>query len=513
MESPFIATSPAVQLANRKHLVNLNPTSAVIVFLFIAAVMGIGVWTGSEPAVALLLSLLMVVGFVCAWKFHMVLIAGLLFIGIFKSQGATEISFRDPTLLLLALLAGAVVCQVLVRSRLNERVAWSGAIRGELGAVVAFLVLVAAVTISYLYTPAPISGANKLERFAAFVPVVFFSPLLLLHNEKQLKSFAIINLVLSLFLAFRSVLELMHTSPMAMELAGKGDITRIGDAQLIGSALVMLLYYKFVERHATLVTLVCIPILIVGLISCAARGPLVSLVIAVIFGFITVGKSYVPPKVVLIGFVLGLVVAVFSTLWIEKFPAARDKFMHKEAELALLSNLEDPGGTAGQRLQFYSRAWEGIKEKPILGWGVGAWVTYYYGYDSTAEHKGAKLAFLTTYPHNLILEVAFEQGLFGLAALLSLIILAFRRLVRLPKVADGRFAFMYPLFLYCLLAGMFSEDINNRVLWTWCGMVFAVSHLATTEAKAPAAHIVAMSEMVPRLLPCGVPQIKRPHTC
>ena len=488
---------------------NVSPTSTISLLLFIAAVIGIGACSGFEPAIALLLSLLVVVGFMCAWKFHMALIAGLLFVGIFKSHGATEVSFRDPTLLLLALLAGAVVCEVLVRSRLNETAAWSLAIRGEMGAVVAFVALLAIVSVSYLYTPAPISGANKLARFAAFVPVVFFSPLLLLHKEKQFKSFAVMNLVLSLVLAVRSVLELMHTSPIAMELAGKGDITRIGDAQLIGSAVVMLLYYRFAERYATLVRLVCIPLLIVGLIACAARGPLVSLMIAVIIGFITVRKSYIPPKVALVGFGLGVAVAVFSTLWIEEFPAARDKFMHKEAELALLSNMEDPGGTAGQRLQFYSRAWEGIKEKPIFGWGVGAWVTYYYGYDSTAEHKGAKLAFLTTYPHNLILEVAFEQGILGLAALFSLLILAFHRLVRLLKVADGRYAFMYPLFLYCLLAGMFSEDINNRVLWTWCGMVFAVSHLARKEVmETAAAQIAATSDVVRPFIAVGLPQRK-----
>jgi hypothetical protein len=467
---------------------NLNRNCTIGIFLFIPTVIGIAKWAGYEPAVALLVCVLALIGIVCAWKVQIGLMAGLLFVGSFKLQGASEVSLRDPTLLLLVLLVIAVLGEVLFRRLSNYGLSPGQTFSGEASGLLGFLALLSIVVISYLYTPAPISGLIKLGRFVAFVPIVFLSPLLFLRSEKNLKSFIVINLILSLVLAFRSVLELMHSSPVAMELAGKTDITRIGDAQLIGATLVTLLYYRFTERFTALITTICVPVLIAGLIACAARGPLASLFFAVVVGLIAIRKGgHLPRRAVLIGLVLGVVVAVLATLWIEKFPAARDKFMHKESELALLSQWEAPGGTAGQRLQFYSRAWEGFKQKPIFGWGLGAWVTYYYGYDSTTAYHGTKIAFLTDYPHNIILEVAFEQGIVGLSALIALLAIACSRVIRLLKTADGRYAFMCPLFLYCLSAGMFSDDINNRVLWTWCGTVFAVSRLAIQEAAESSA--------------------------
>ena len=42
------------------------------------------------------------------------------------------------------------------------------------------------------------------------------------------------------------------------------------------------------------------------------------------------------------------------------------------------------------------------------------------------------------------------------------------------------------MFVNCVAAGMFSEDINSRELWFWCGMVFGAARLVTlTSAETP----------------------------
>jgi len=56
---------------------------------------------------------------------------------------------------------------------------------------------------SYLYTPATLAGGIKLARFVFISSPLFFAPFLLLNEERDLKQFVAISLVLSLVLAFR----------------------------------------------------------------------------------------------------------------------------------------------------------------------------------------------------------------------------------------------------------------------------------------------------------------------
>jgi len=56
--------------------------------------------------------------------------------------------------------------------------------------------------------------------------------------------------------------------------------------------IILLVYYRFTERFARLITIVCVPILILGLIACAARGPIVSLVFALVVGLFGYGAFW-----------------------------------------------------------------------------------------------------------------------------------------------------------------------------------------------------------------------------
>jgi len=150
---------------------------------------------------------------------------------------------------------------------------------------------------------------------------------------------------------------------------------------------------------------------------------------------------------------------------IQNLPSVARTFSLKQSELEEFAWSENPGGTAGMRLAYYQAALEGFEEKPVLGWGTGAWPVYYWHEDKR------------TYPHNIFLETAFEQGLVGLVALLALLGAVFRRLFRFLGSEDGRFVFLFPVVLFCLIVTCFSGDITAKELWFWVGTVLAASRM------------------------------------
>jgi O-antigen ligase len=102
-------------------------------------------------------------------------------------------------------------------------------------------------------------------------------------------------------------------------------------------------------------------------------------------------------------------------------------------------------------------------EKPLTGWGLGGWSYYALDRDVPA------------YPHNLVLEIAAEEGVMGLAALGTLLLTVFLALRRIWRRSPD-LSFIAPVFAFSLLATMTSGDINvNRPLWLWCGMIFALA--------------------------------------
>ena len=165
------------------------------------------------------------------------------------------------------------------------------------------------------------------------------------------------------------------------------------------------------------------------------------------------------------GVLTALSVGAGVLLLIQRLPSVARTFSLKESELAAFSLSENPGGTAGMRLAYYKAALEGFEERPFLGWGTGAWPIYYWHEDKR------------TYPHNIFLETAFEQGLVGLISLLALIGAVFRRLFRFLGTGDGRFAFLFPVVLFSLAVTCFSGDITAKALWFWFGTVFAAARI------------------------------------
>lgn len=417
-----------------------------------------------EPYTLVLGLLAAVVAVVITRKFTAVLLAGVLYVGNFKTVAAVGISVTDPTFIVLMLCCAGLLIECLIIFSGSEQWTLLSLFQGQGRGVSLFLLLLLLIAASELYTPAPESGLTKLEHFAVFNTVVFFAPFILFKHEKELRQFLLISVVLSVALSLRNLLELFH--PSASVLAGQEDITRIGDAELIGTSIVVLIYYRLLP-HRPRLQWFGVAVLAIGLAASAARSAAFSLLIALLVSSWILRSRSGPRshKKILLGALAALIV-IGTLVSIRNLPAARAKLERKEDELGQLlrgSFLE--GGTAEQRMTFYRQSLVAISEKPFLGWGLSAWGVYFLGVDKKAI------------PHDFVLEAAVEQGLIGCATLLALLFTSWSSLRRVLRWSGSHFAFLVPVFLSSLFTGLVTGSMEGRLLWFWCGTIFALSRM------------------------------------
>lgn len=74
-----------------------------------------------------------------------------------------------------------------------------------------------------------------------------------------------------------------------------------------------------------------------------------------------------------------------------------------------------PVGVA--RLPYWEAAWEGIQERPILGWGPDSFPQWF----SRVWPDRSRVHVIPAHTHNMFLQAWFDRGLFGLAGLLLVI--------------------------------------------------------------------------------------------
>jgi O-antigen ligase len=400
-------------------------------------------------------------------RFPAALLPMLIFMSDFKAQAAaSNFDFRDPTFWTLCLLLATMLIYALLALSGIHEPSLSDLILSHREAISTYLLFVGVVAFSYLYSLAPEFGFTELTRFLVIGSVLYFSPLLLVRSESDIRHFTMSTLAFSLVVTVQRFVGVTHYSGTALRGdGGVEDLTKIGTAELIGMGLLLLLLVPKslrvrLPRH---LLLLFVPWLVVGLTISIARGPILSFVFVVLLSSLT-SKAEIgllTRKVIVVGLVL-VVLPIFlvSLKWVQE--TAPDKVEGKKTELVRVLELSDPGGSAGQRLEFYKQAIEGFAERPILGWGIGSFSVYATGRD-TRE-----------YPHNLVLQVGMEQGVVGLAALAAFSIAVVRALKKINSASRGEWAFFVWVALYLLCVSMFSGDLDDqRPMLLWCGMSFA----------------------------------------
>ncbi len=369
----------------------------------------------------------------------------------------------------LGITAGIVALAVFVRIVLPRRRSWRlrEAFRENHKTIYTYLLFAAVLSLSYTYTSAPDYGGAKLWRFVVLGSLAFFAPFVLLTSEEDFHDFTYGTLLFALGVAVTS-LRFSHHG----RIGSAQNIVHIGIGQLMGMALLLLFYHRFKsKRIRILALLICVPWLSIGLASAEARGPLLAVLLALAVGAFAPwwDARFISRKQVTV-LLCAVVVAVvgLSAYWFRG--VAQSRLQAKTTELTLiLEGSPEASGSATERLVYYHAALEEIPDHPLFGLGIGGWSVYYWNQD------------MRHYPHNLFLEIAVEEGLVGLTALLMLLGSVFVTLKRTAYRVAQQFPSLLPVFVYLLTATMFSGDIDdNRFLWSWCGVVLAVTAMVLT---------------------------------
>ncbi len=423
---------------------------------------------GYEPAWALAAIAAGAVILIAFCKWPILMFAGLVFVGQFKTIPAQGVSLSDPTMLMFLLCCGTIAIDRL-RGLISAHSEWSLGylFAGQASRIILFMLFTAALAVSSLYTPAEQYGKAKLLRFLTFETLVFLGPILLLKNEKALKPLLWAMIVLSVPLLAKQIITVSH--PSLQVLRGEADVTELGHGEAFGTAILIAIYARWIRSR---ILLGCILVLAsVGLVTAAARTPALALLITLIVSLFVLRTPFAHLRLRTMLPILSLVVVVgaLTFLWIRNTPAMRQKLASKEDEfVSMASGSSETHGTMARRLEFYKAAADAVTQHPLTGLGLGGWSVFYSG----ERIEGRKMPI---YPHDFLLEVASEQGLPGLALLLALLASLFysaRKLAKYPQ-----FAFLLPVLIFEVFNHMFTGSVEDRYLWFWFGMVVAVSRM------------------------------------
>jgi len=375
-------------------------------------------------------------------------------------------SVGDLTLVMLLGLLLGILWRTLRHVGRMERDNLPELFRGQWLVISAYVLFAGAVLASYAYTTAPNYGGVKLARFLLIGTLFLYSGMILVRDEEQFRRIASLFVLAACVTAFQMVFHLQQRA------AGEEtDITRIGAGWLLGMGILLLLGYPIVRnRRRYLVCVVAaLPLLSAGLIASASRGPMVSLAIALVFTMFWFAKrQFATIRVWVAVLLVGSCVASFFYLR----HMDPDKYNAKLSEMIALSSGHQGSGSGAKRLDFYSRTMTAIPENLWLGQGIGSWSVFYYGRDTR------------DYPHNLLLETMFEEGVLGASLFLlflGLLAIAIRRML---AATDSQYGVLAGLLVYCVSVSMFSGDLDdNRILWLWAGVILAVCRNAYLESR------------------------------
>jgi O-antigen ligase len=439
-----------------------------VVLLATAAVLYSSVHFGYEPFLGLAVVAIAVSVLVALRKWPMIMFAGLLFVGDFKTTPANGISISDPTMVLFLLCCGAIGLDFLLYL-VDKRSGWTlgRLLAGQAFRISLFILFVIVLAAGFLYTPAGQYGYVKLLRFLAFETLAFLGPILLMKDENAVRPFLWAVIVLSFALLGKQMIGIMN--PSEQVLKGNSDVTEIGNGMAFGTAILIVIYSRLINSRIVMVLVLAI--LSFGLVTSAARTPAVALVFTLMISSLVLktGSSHLNRKKLLLGFSLMSIIAVIAFLWIQDKPGMHAKLASKQNEVtSILSGSIVAGGTVGKRLEFYHSALDAFMQHPFTGLGVGGWSVYYSGQGIPGEG-------LPKYPHNFLLEVAAEQGLPGVALLIFLLASLFHSTRKMAN--SPQFAFLFPVLTFLVLYNAFTGTVEDRALWFWFGMVVAASRM------------------------------------
>lgn len=298
---------------------------------------------------------------------------------------------------------------------------------------------------SLFNTPQRAGGSLNYFLYIIFAALSF----LMIQDEKKWKKLWIIALSVGILTAFIAIEQKYQVSPLGLiESATVQTPSTMGGPIFFGNYLILLtflpLIFLFIEKKwkVKIIYLSIFLLFIFVLIFCAEkRGPIAGLIAGILFFVLFYPKKLLRLKIsILLVCILGIIGLQFLRINPEI-----SLFQENKTINSLLNKISVMNPLSLKSLGVRSSGWilavEGIKDKPLFGWGPE---NYSIAFDKYYDPKLQGLKMDPTpwgthsswwdKPHNFLLDYAVSTGIIGLLMFLLLVGTIFWKLFLLRRI-------------------------------------------------------------------------------
>ncbi len=271
------------------------------------------------------------------------------------------------------------------------------------------------------------------------------------------------------------------TAPSLRISGPVGDPNFFAQILLIPMALAMCLTAMSRSRALRVLAAVCLVLVICGLATTLSRGGFLAALATIVIFCIWGLKTWVSRTVLIVGVVCVAVIGVIVA------PAG---VLERVGELtsvisSFFDSYEKPDQAASGRLHEMLAAIYMFLDHPFFGVGLYNYTVHFQDY---SLNHGLMVRGADRAAHSLYLEIAAEQGIFGLCVFGMTLFVAFRVAIGAMRrhsragdidAANVIFGIILAYSAY-LLAAILLHGVHQRFLWLLTGLVLATGNLRTT---------------------------------
>jgi O-antigen ligase len=407
---------------------------------------------------ALYVPFLFVAGIAALWfflKFPEIAVSLFYVVGFFKGDPRLDASPVDLTVTVAVIMLMAMGLRLFfTESRLNLPKEF-----------IFYVPLLALMFVSLTYTPDLAAGVDKTLRFIFLTLMGAISPFLLVDTPQKARRFMAGLVVGGTLIAINSFFMLGGEGRLT---APSGETTALGFSAGLALVIIWALWFPRMSLFGRVLLYPFIAVLMVGLVGSGGRFANVGTVVCLGLTIL-----YYRKLIVDLAIMLGAGIAALPFV---RIPAA---------SLDYLASLAHPHQAFGTRTDLMEFGVRTFLDHPLFGVGIQG---YRYVTPNPLTYN---------FPHNLLLELGAELGIFAVITFLAFAICSYRAMFRVLREVYSENITLYRtvflmLILTCMDAAVSGEMNNDRLLFFMLSMPFVLERIVWKEntARADAGAVV-----------------------
>jgi O-antigen ligase len=307
---------------------------------------------------------------------------------------------------------------------------------------------------SLTYTPDLGAGLEKTLRFVFLTLLGAISPFLLVDTPEKIRRFLAGLVVGGVLMSINSFFMLGGENRLT---APSGETTALGFSAGLALVIIWALWFPRMTLPRRFLFYPFIAVLVVALIGSGGRFANVGTAVCVGLSLL-----FYPKLVVDLAVMFGAAIAALPFV---RIPAA---------SLDYLASLAHPHQAFGTRTDLMEFGLRTFLDHPLFGVGIQG---YRYVTPNPLTYN---------FPHNLLLELGAELGVFAVLAFLGLLLCSYRAMFRVLRDGYSENAALYRtvflmLILTCMDASVSGEMNNDRLLFFAISMPFVLERIVWRE--------------------------------